>query len=196
MLENAQRSGLQDGSDYPRRRSAGGRDDVFKHGAAQWSDGCRSTLGIGSGWSSARPAVTRGLSNSCSAGGGPTGDGVEARTRFTIYRVAKALLSKAPRFRLPPRWRDGSGAFVASLPLVSTLGVIWLWRDTHEPVGPGQRRLKADQQNSSMREGRAAPARISSRTSRSTGLTLTRCQTLCRRQQMGRGAAQERFARI
>ncbi len=29
----------------------------------------------------------------------------------------------------------GFGALVASLPLVSVLGMIWLWRDTHDPVG-------------------------------------------------------------
>lgn len=28
----------------------------------------------------------------------------------------------------------GFGALVASLPLVSVLGMIWLWKDTHDPV--------------------------------------------------------------
>ena len=28
----------------------------------------------------------------------------------------------------------GFGALIASLPLVSVLGMIWLWRDTHDPV--------------------------------------------------------------
>lgn len=28
----------------------------------------------------------------------------------------------------------GAGALIASLPLVSVLGMIWLWRDTHDPV--------------------------------------------------------------
>ncbi len=28
----------------------------------------------------------------------------------------------------------GFGALVASLPLISLLGIIWLWRDTHDPV--------------------------------------------------------------
>lgn len=28
----------------------------------------------------------------------------------------------------------GFGALVASLPLISLLGMIWLWRDTHDPV--------------------------------------------------------------
>ncbi len=28
----------------------------------------------------------------------------------------------------------GAGALIASLPLVSVLGMIWLWRDTEDPV--------------------------------------------------------------
>ena len=28
----------------------------------------------------------------------------------------------------------GFGALVASLPLVSILGMMWLWQDTHDPV--------------------------------------------------------------
>ncbi len=28
----------------------------------------------------------------------------------------------------------GFGALIASLPLVSVLGMIWLWRDTHDPL--------------------------------------------------------------
>ena len=32
------------------------------------------------------------------------------------------------------RRQPGVGALVASLPLVSILGMIWLWRDTHDPV--------------------------------------------------------------
>ena len=28
----------------------------------------------------------------------------------------------------------GIGALIASLPLVSVLGMIWLWRDTHDPA--------------------------------------------------------------
>lgn len=28
----------------------------------------------------------------------------------------------------------GFGALVASLPLISLLGMMWLWRDTHDPV--------------------------------------------------------------
>jgi hypothetical protein len=32
------------------------------------------------------------------------------------------------------RRSPGFGALVASLPLVSVLGMMWLWRDTHDPV--------------------------------------------------------------
>ncbi len=28
----------------------------------------------------------------------------------------------------------GFGALIASLPLVSVLGMIWLWRDSHDPI--------------------------------------------------------------
>lgn len=31
------------------------------------------------------------------------------------------------------RRHAGLGALIASLPLVSVLGMIWLWRDTHDP---------------------------------------------------------------
>ncbi|MGB8812144.1 MAG: DUF3147 family protein [Paracoccaceae bacterium] len=32
------------------------------------------------------------------------------------------------------RRNAGIGALIASLPLVSVLGMIWLWRDTHDPI--------------------------------------------------------------
>lgn len=32
------------------------------------------------------------------------------------------------------RRNAGIGALIASLPLVSILGMIWLWRDTHDPA--------------------------------------------------------------
>lgn len=32
------------------------------------------------------------------------------------------------------RRNAGFGALIASLPLVSILGMIWLWRDTHDPA--------------------------------------------------------------
>ncbi len=32
------------------------------------------------------------------------------------------------------RRNAGIGALIASLPLISVLGMIWLWRDTHDPI--------------------------------------------------------------
>ena len=32
------------------------------------------------------------------------------------------------------RRNPGTGALIASLPLISVLGMIWLWRDTRDPV--------------------------------------------------------------
>lgn len=32
------------------------------------------------------------------------------------------------------RRNAGFGALIASLPLVSVLGMVWLWRDTHDPA--------------------------------------------------------------
>jgi hypothetical protein len=32
------------------------------------------------------------------------------------------------------RRQPGIGALIASLPLVSVLGMMWLWRDTHDPL--------------------------------------------------------------
>ncbi len=32
------------------------------------------------------------------------------------------------------RRQPGIGALIASLPLVSVIGMIWLWRDTHDPI--------------------------------------------------------------
>lgn len=32
------------------------------------------------------------------------------------------------------RRNAGIGALIASLPLISVLGMIWLWRDTHDPA--------------------------------------------------------------
>lgn len=53
-----------------------------------------------------------------------------------IYLAIKALLSGiiiAAVSEIAKR-NPGFGALVASLPLVSLLGMIWLWRDTHDPV--------------------------------------------------------------
>ncbi len=52
-----------------------------------------------------------------------------------LYFVLKALLSGvivAAVSEIAKRY-PGLGGLVASLPLVSVLGMIWLWRDTHDP---------------------------------------------------------------
>lgn len=54
-----------------------------------------------------------------------------------LYLAVKALISGiiiAAVSEIAKR-SPGFGALVASLPLVSVLGMIWLWRDTHDPVG-------------------------------------------------------------
>jgi hypothetical protein len=53
-----------------------------------------------------------------------------------IYLVVKALLSGVIIAAVSElaRRSPGVGALVASLPLVSILGMIWLWRDTGDPV--------------------------------------------------------------
>ncbi len=59
-----------------------------------------------------------------------------AHHRQMAYLFLKALLSGAiiaVVSELSKRY-PGLGALVASLPLVSVLGMIWLWRDTHDPV--------------------------------------------------------------
>lgn len=51
-----------------------------------------------------------------------------------IYLVIKALVSGvlvAAVSETAKRW-PGLGGMIASLPLVSVLGMIWLWRDTHD----------------------------------------------------------------
>lgn len=53
-----------------------------------------------------------------------------------IYLAIKALVSGiiiAAVSEIAKR-SPGFGALVASLPLISLLGIIWLWRDTHDPV--------------------------------------------------------------
>ena len=53
-----------------------------------------------------------------------------------IYLVLKAAVSGcvvAAVSEIAKRY-PGIGGLVASLPLVSVLGMIWLWRDTHDPV--------------------------------------------------------------
>ncbi|HTT84072.1 MAG TPA: DUF3147 family protein [Rhizomicrobium sp.] len=47
--------------------------------------------------------------------------------KAAISGVIVALVSETAK-RYP-----GFGGLIASLPLVSVLGMIWLWRDTHDP---------------------------------------------------------------
>lgn len=56
------------------------------------------------------------------------------------YFVLKALVSGcivAIVSEVAKRY-PGFGGLIASLPLVSVLGMIWLWRDTHDPVRMAQ----------------------------------------------------------
>jgi hypothetical protein len=48
--------------------------------------------------------------------------------KAAISGVIVAVVSEVAR-----RW-PGIGGLIASLPLVSVLGMLWLWRDTHDPV--------------------------------------------------------------
>lgn len=51
-----------------------------------------------------------------------------------MYLIAKALLSGvliALVSEVSKRY-PGFGGLIASLPLVSVLGMVWLWRDTHD----------------------------------------------------------------
>ena len=53
-----------------------------------------------------------------------------------LYLALKALISGvivAAVSEIAKRY-PGLGGLVASLPLVSVLGMIWLWRDTQDPV--------------------------------------------------------------
>jgi hypothetical protein len=53
-----------------------------------------------------------------------------------IYLAIKALVSGilVAAISVIAKRYPGFGGLVASLPLVSVLGMIWLWRDTHDPV--------------------------------------------------------------
>jgi hypothetical protein len=53
-----------------------------------------------------------------------------------LYLVLKAALSGVIVASVSElaRRNPGAGGLLASLPLVSVLGMIWLWRDTHDPV--------------------------------------------------------------
>jgi len=52
------------------------------------------------------------------------------------YLIVKAVLSALIIVAVSEvaRRSPGAGALVASLPLISVLGMIWLWRDTHDPA--------------------------------------------------------------
>lgn len=53
-----------------------------------------------------------------------------------LYLLAKAVISGiliAVASEVARRW-PGWGALIVSLPLVSILAMLWLWRDTHDPV--------------------------------------------------------------
>ena len=53
-----------------------------------------------------------------------------------LYLIAKAVISGiliAVASEVARRW-PGWGALIVSLPLVSILAMLWLWRDTHDPV--------------------------------------------------------------
>ena len=51
-----------------------------------------------------------------------------------LYALIKALLSGAlvAAVSETAKRNPAAGALVASLPIVSILGMIWLWRDTHD----------------------------------------------------------------
>jgi len=52
-----------------------------------------------------------------------------------LYLILKAALSGViiAVVSETAKRSPGFGALIASLPLVSVLGMIWLWRDTHDP---------------------------------------------------------------
>ena len=53
-----------------------------------------------------------------------------------LYLIATAVISGiliAVASEVARRW-PGWGALIVSLPLVSILAMLWLWRDTHDPV--------------------------------------------------------------
>src|SRR3954468_23971435 len=53
-----------------------------------------------------------------------------------LYLVVKAVISGMIGAAVSEIAKPypGLGGLVASLPLISILGMIWLWRDTHDPV--------------------------------------------------------------
>ncbi len=53
-----------------------------------------------------------------------------------LYLILKAVISGViiAIVSETAKRSPGAGALIASLPLVSVLGMMWLWRDTHDPV--------------------------------------------------------------
>ena len=53
-----------------------------------------------------------------------------------LYLLVKAIVSAIIIVIVSEtaRRNPDAGALIASLPLISVLGMIWLWRDTHDPV--------------------------------------------------------------
>jgi hypothetical protein len=53
-----------------------------------------------------------------------------------LYFAIKALISGiiVAAVSAIAKRHPGLGGLVASLPLISVLGMMWLWRDTHDPV--------------------------------------------------------------
>jgi hypothetical protein len=53
-----------------------------------------------------------------------------------VYAILKAAISGVIIALVSEiaRRRPGFGALIASLPLISLLGMIWLWRDTRDPL--------------------------------------------------------------
>ncbi|URW74727.1 DUF3147 family protein [Sphingomonas donggukensis] len=53
-------------------------------------------------------------------------------TQFVVRAALSGVIIAL--IALVARRNAAAGALVASLPLLSILGMIWLWRDTHDPV--------------------------------------------------------------
>ena len=49
---------------------------------------------------------------------------LKAAVSGVIIAIVSEVAKRSPAF----------GALIASLPLVSVMGMMWLWRDTHDPV--------------------------------------------------------------
>lgn len=53
-------------------------------------------------------------------------------TQFVVHAALSGII--IAMIAIVARRNAAAGALVASLPLLSILGMIWLWRDTHDPV--------------------------------------------------------------